>query len=67
MKIIFSMNMTRKYLKLSKAPDFDRPQTHCEFPPVVFDAMKDCFTIVSINGCFSHMAQNMREHLGSMQ
>lgn len=47
-------------------PNLAPMQIHCDFEHAAFAAMKDCFPDTKINGCFFHLAQNMKKHLGAM-
>uniref|UniRef100_A0A6P7FMX7 Uncharacterized protein LOC114331989 n=1 Tax=Diabrotica virgifera virgifera TaxID=50390 RepID=A0A6P7FMX7_DIAVI len=47
-------------------PNLQPRAIHCDFEQAAFKAMEDCFPGVDINGCFFHLAQNMKKQVAAM-
>ncbi|XP_050515126.1 uncharacterized protein LOC126890310 [Diabrotica virgifera virgifera] len=47
-------------------PNLSPTAIHCDFEQAAFAGMKDCFPGVNINGCFFHLAQNMKKHVAQL-
>uniref|UniRef100_A0A6P7F682 UDP-glucuronosyltransferase 3A1-like n=1 Tax=Diabrotica virgifera virgifera TaxID=50390 RepID=A0A6P7F682_DIAVI len=47
-------------------PNLSPTAIHCDFEQAAFAAMEDCFPGVNINGCFFHLAQNMKKHVAQL-
>ncbi|XP_050512889.1 uncharacterized protein LOC126888581 [Diabrotica virgifera virgifera] len=47
-------------------PNLSPTAIHCDFEQAAFAAIEDCFPGVNINGCFFHLAQNMKKHVAEL-
>ncbi|XP_050517468.1 uncharacterized protein LOC126892081 [Diabrotica virgifera virgifera] len=47
-------------------PNLRPTAIHCDFEQAAFAAIEDCFPGVNINGCFFHLAQNVKKHVAQL-